>query len=373
MALRKNINGFVSNLIGKPIFKKVVIIESDDWGTIRMSSKKAFESLKKKGYPVDHCSYNKSDALESNQDLENLFEVLNNIKGNDGNPAVMTANNIVANPDFEKIKDSNFQEYYFEPFTETLKRYPKHDNVMELYQQGINAGLVMPQFHGREHLNVTRWMNALRNNAKAEKDAFDNNVFSPKISQSKGYPNEYMDALDFNSKSELIFQEKSIIEGLDLFEKIWGFRSKSFIAPCYIWHSDLEMTLSTNGVKYFQGLVNQLQPKDGDGFEYKKIYHYQGQKNKHGQRYFIRNAFFEPTIEPDFDWESDCLRRIKIAFSLKKPAIISSHRLNYIGFLNPSNRESNLKRLQNLLFQIKKTWPEVQFMSTDQLGLLYDT
>ena len=367
------LGGLRSNFWGKRIAKnKIVVIESDDWGTIRMSSKEAFQSLLNKGYPVDQCPYNINDALESNQDLEMLFEVLIRVKGSDGKPAVLTANNIVANPDFDKIRESRFLEYHHEPFTETFKRYPAHDKVMELYRQGIQDGVVKPQFHGKEHLNVNRWMNALNKDSKAEKEAFKLGVFSPKISQTTGYANEYMDALDFEKLSELEFQRKALEEGLKLFEEIWGFSSKSFIAPCYIWHSDLEETLMKYGVQYIQGLVNQLQPMEGVTFKYKKIYHYQGQKNKNGQRYFNRNAFFEPTIQPNFDWESDCLKRIELAFFWNKPAIISTHRLNYIGFLNPKNREDNLKRLKNLLFQIKKKWPEVRFMSTDQLGKLYD-
>ena len=31
---------------------------------------------------------------------------------------------IVANPDFSKIRDSDFSEYFYESFAETLKRYP---------------------------------------------------------------------------------------------------------------------------------------------------------------------------------------------------------------------------------------------------------
>lgn len=360
------------NFFGKRLSTKIVVIESDDWGTVRMSSQEAYKSLLKKGYPVDQCPYNTNDALESNQDLEKLFEVLSSVKGSDGKPAILTANNILANPDFKKIKESGFQEYYYEPFKETLKRYPAHDKVMELYRQGIQDGVVKPQFHGREHLNVNRWMDALKKNSKAEKEAFYLGVFSPKVSQTTGYANEYMDAFDFENRGELEFQRKALEEGLKLFEDIWGFSSKSFIAPCYIWHSELEGTLKKYHVHYIQGLVNQFQPVDEKSLKYKKIYHYQGQKNNNGQRYFIRNAFFEPTIQPNFDWESDCLKRIGVAFYWNKPAIISTHRLNYIGFLNPKNREQNLKSLQNLLFQIKHKWPEVQFMSTDQLGELYD-
>lgn len=360
------------NFLGKKVSRKIVVIESDDWGTIRMSSREAFKTLLKKGYPVDQCPYNTNDALESNRDLEMLFDVLCSIKGSDGKPAIFTANNIVANPDFEKIRDSGFSEYYFEPFTKTLSKYPAHDKVMDLYKQGINDGVVKPQFHGREHLNINRWMYALKNDSKAEKEAFNLGVFSPKISQITGYANEYMDAFDFENFCALEFQIKVLEEGLKLFEEIWGYSSKSFIAPCFIWHSALEKTMATHGIRYIQGLVNQYEPVEGKSFKYKKIYHYQGQKNKHGQRYFIRNVFFEPTIQPSFDWESDCMKRIDIAFALKKPVIISTHRLNYIGFLNPKNREQNLRRLRNLLLKIKKKWPEIIFMSTDKLGELYD-
>ncbi len=370
--MKNKVSKYLINLPGSTTKRKIVVIESDDWGTIRMSSNEAFQSLFKSGYPVNECPYNSNDSLESNQDLEMLFEVLSNIKGSDGRPAILTVNNIVANPDFEKIKNSGFQEYHYEPFTETLKRYPAHDKVMELYQQGITEGVVNPQFHGREHLNVNRWMRALRNNSKAEIDAFNFGVFSSKVSAISEYRNEYMDALDFETKDELLFHEIAIVEGLQLFQKIWGFSSKSFIAPCYIWHSDLEKTLAKQGVKFIQGIVNQLQPIEGKSFIYKKKYHFHGQKNKNRQRYFIRNAFFEPTCNPNFDWESDCLNRIKIAFQMKKPAIISSHRLNYIGSLNIKNREKNLKRLQNLLFLIHKKWPEVQFMTTDRLGEIFD-
>jgi hypothetical protein len=368
----KTLSNSLINTLGRKINAKVVVFESDDWGTIRMSSKGSYKDLLAKGYPLNDCPYNTNDALESNDDLIALFEVLRSIRGSDGKSAILTVNNIVANPKFDLIKKSGFQEYHYEPFTDTLKRYSSHDNVMVLYKLGIEEGLIKPQFHGREHLNVKRWMQALQNSEQAELDAFSQNVFSPKISKSKGYRNEYMDALDFDDKSELEFQKKALTEGLNMFESIWGFRSKSFIAPCYIWHSELEQTLYDNGVKYIQGLVNQFEPRNLKGTNKKKIYHYQGQKNNLGQRYFIRNAFFEPTTNLHFDWIGDCMRRINIAFKFKKPVIISSHRLNFIGHLNQNNREKNIELFKELLVRITKQWPDVLFKSTDELGEIYD-
>ena len=58
------------------------------------------------------------------------------------------------------------------------------------------------------------------------------------------------------------------------------------------------------------------------------------------------------------------LRQIAAAFRWKKPAIISTHRVNFVGGINKQNREAGLKELHSLLKTIVKRWPDVEFMST---------
>lgn len=359
------------NFFGKQIPSKIIVLESDDWGTIRMSSKEAFQSLLKKGYPVDQCPYNTNDALESNQDLEMLFEVLGSIKGSDGNPAVLTANNIVANPDFEKIKDADFQAYYFEPFTETLKRYPVHNRVMDIYKEGIKEGVVQPQFHGREHVHVPHWLEGLRNGVSKATDTFSFNMFSVFLGDGSTCNKEYLNAMAFYDKSQREMIEVSVTDGLQLFESIWGFKSETVIAPCYQWHPNLEETFSSNGIKIIQGGRAQISPNFDKGGN-KDIRHFNGQKNKFGQIYAVRNVVFEPSTDKNKDWVDTSLKEISNAFFLKQPAIISSHRLNYIGWLNPKNRETNLLLLNDLLKKIVKKWPDVIFISSDQLTNYYN-
>lgn len=348
--------------------RKIVVIESDDWGTVRVSSKEAYNFFLENNLPVDECPYNSNDMLESNEDMECLYDALSSVKDKNGNPALVTANNIVGNPDFQKIKESGYLQYYYEPFTETYKRYPQHDRVMQLYEEGIGNKMLMPQFHGREHVNVARWLKALQENDKAALLAFEQNMFSVHAERNPKVVNEWMDALDADSNEELRSQPAIVTEGLHLFRRIWGFRSKSFIAPCYIWDSMLEPVLADEGVQYLQGMVIQLEPVAKPGYQYQRKYHYQGQKNKLGQHYLVRNAFFEPTTNPGFDWVGDCLHRIEVAFRWKKPAIISTHRLNFMGGLRPGNRSNNLALFQQLLKQIVQRWPQVEFMSSPQLG-----
>jgi hypothetical protein len=89
------------------------------------------------------------------------------------------------------------------------------------------------------------------------------------------------------------------------------------------------------------------------------------------QVYFIRNCFFEPSLDTRFDWIEDCLRRIKIIFFWGKPAIIGTHRINFMGSLNEENRKKNLKDFSVLLKLILETWPDVEFTTTDRLGEFY--
>jgi hypothetical protein len=346
--------------------RKIVVLESDDWGSLRMPSREVYENLVKKGIPVHNLSYNRVDSLASEEDLSKLFEVLLSVKDKNGKPAVITANTIVANPDFEKIKQADYQAYFYEPFTETLKRYAKHQHSFDFWKEGIQYGIFRPQFHGREHLNVKRWLRALQQNIGDVRLAFDYRMFDLSTSLVIG-ENSFMDTLNLEDILEIEDQKISLSEGLDLFEKIFGYRSITFIPPVYIWSNELDRHLYHGGIKAYQGGWFQHVPVPGLRHQFKKKVHYTGQRNKLGQLYLVRNAYFEPSDNPGFDWNGDVMKRAAISFSWGKPLIISTHRLNYIGFIDPMNSERNLSLLKNMLHELLEKWPDIEFMSSDQL------
>jgi hypothetical protein len=337
------------------------VIESDDWGSIRMPSQEVFNRFCKKGFGIENSLYNRYDSLASEDDLNFLFETLNLFKDIHGNPLKITANTIVANPDFDKIKKDNFQHYFYEPFTESLKKYPQHQSAFNIWQKGIEEKLFYPQFHGREHLNITLWMKALQSSDEVIRFTFDQQTtYSGKNDYS------FMEAFD-NKTNFLNIHKMAIKEGISLFEQIFRYRSKSFIAPCYVWHSDLNETLNENGINYIQGIRHQLEPSN-EHFKYNHLPHFLGEYNDYGQLYIIRNATFEPSSIEGMDWVNFCLSQIETAFAWGKPAIITSHRVNYIGFLDVKNRDRSLKLLEELIKRVQKKWPDVEFISSDQLG-----
>jgi hypothetical protein len=132
------------------------------------------------------------------------------------------------------------------------------------------------------------------------------------------------------------------------------------------FNNELEADLFKGGVEYINTAKKQLEPI-GDG-NYKKNIRYLGKKNIYGQFYITRNCFFEPASFEKKNWVDSCLKEIEIAFRWNKPAIISTHRVNYIGFIREENRKHGLAQLNELLNQILKRYPDVEFMTSVQLG-----
>lgn len=369
LEFKKNIIRNISNIPGWSTRRKIVVIESDDWGSVRMSSGQAFESLKKKGVDESGNHYNINDALESNQDLELLYEMLVKHKDKNGQHPVMTGVNIMANPDFEKIKANNFTEYFYEPVTETLKRYPTHDRVYDLWKEGIQKRLFVPVFHGREHLNVTRWMQALQSGHKTTLAAFDHGVTGVYSGIGGESVPDYQAAFDIDKIEDVKKLEDVLLSGLGLFESLYGYKSAFFVPTNGPFNNSLESLLAQKGVRFIGTGKIQQEPL-GNG-EYKKHVRFIGQRNHCKQLYLTRNCFFEPSSmehAANTDWIGNCLKEIETAFRWGKPATISSHRVNYIGFLHPENRARGLKQFNELLTKMLKRWPDIEFMTSVELG-----
>ncbi len=359
----------LSNLPGWRSKRRIVVIESDDWGSIRMPSKEAYSQLMMQGVRVDRNYCTRYDSLERNDDLAALYEVLSSFQDKNGNHPAFTALCIMANPDFDKIREDDFQAYHYEPFTETLKRYgPEHQQVLQLWREGLSKNLFRPQFHGREHLNVHAWMHGLKAGWKVTRLAFELGLtgIPPAIAGEDRM--EYQAAFNLSHPKEKEYLRQVIREGTQLFEKFLGYRASFFVPTNGYLNNELEPTLKECGIRYLNSRKIQEEPL-GEG-KYRKNFRYLGKKNKLGQAYLTRNAFFEPSKPSRADWVGSCLQEIQIAFKWQKPAVISSHRANYTGRIEPGNRDRGLSLLRELLASVLKQWPDVEFMTSDQLGRL---
>ncbi|MCW4469571.1 hypothetical protein OGH69_11385 [Flavobacterium sp. MFBS3-15] len=309
------------------------------------------------------------DRLENVSDLESLYEVLASVKDSNGRPAILTANTIVANPNFEAIQKSAYSDYSYELFTDTLKKRDGNLHVFDTIKEGMAAKVYRPQLHGREHLNVNQWLKGLNEGHTELLAAFEHHMFGVPLNQRINMRRNVMAALDFNDNHEINLHRDILFAAQNHFEELFGFRSITFIAPSYIWHPTHEQFLQDMGILGIQGLPYQYIPNPG-GTWYKKKFRYT-KREKDNPVALVRNAFFEPSLDDTGkDTVAECLRRISIAFTMKKPAIIGSHRLNYIGSLSEKNREHTLTLLRQLLKEIVTRWPSVEFVSSDELTRL---
>ena len=352
--------------IGWQTKRKIVVFESDDWGSERFNSKESRTYFQKNGYPVEKCGFSMYDCFESEKDLQRLCEVLSGIKDKKGNSPTFSLLFNPANPDYEKIARADFSAYFYEPFTSTAKRYTGSSNILHEYKAAIDKKLLIPEFHGREHLYPLRWLRKLQEGTSVEHLAFKHRFFGFSPLYYPALSKSYRPAFDLDKKEDLNFQEVAIREGIQLIKETLDYKPNYFVAPDGPFNNSLEKVLHEEGIKYIGTSRMQQEPR-GNG-KTKRKWHYLGQSNKHGQLYITRSAYFEP-INPQRAVDH-CMGQISQAFNAQLPAVISTHRANYVGGIEESNRDNGLQNLDLLLKSILKKWPEAEFMSSSELGNL---
>lgn len=349
---------------------KYVVIESDDWGSERTRDKQALAGLLRIAPNIANDRFTCIDSIESVDDLTQLYSVLQSVKDIKGNPAIITANFCMANPDFESIKESDFTVFAYERFDKTIKARTDGDKVLELIKLGNSLKIFRPQLHGREHVHALAWMEELALGNPMLLQAFSYNSWSIPYTPIKHQRRKNLLAsLDiYNIAHEERFQQRWIEESASMFADFFGFYSTTFIPPAYTWHTRILPFCKQAGIKAIQGMHLQYEPNIGEQLKkYNTRLQILGSVDSTGLVRIVRNSPFEPASDPGKDWVGSCLKNVEIAFKHNMPAIIGSHRINFIGSLNEKNREQNLTRLSQLLKAIVSKWPEVEFVSSDEL------
>ena len=347
--------------------RKLIVFESDDWGSIRMPSKEVFQKIRLMGDNPEDDAFLSNDCLENASDLQALFDVISSVTDANGNFPIFTMNFVMANPDFEKI-DIDKGVYKYEPFYETYTRYYGENNILEIIKDGYSKKLILPQLHCREHLNVGRWMHDLSDRRADVMLAFENKMIGVGASFHELNRYGYMDAFntDYSTDEEL---KQILTDATKMFIDVFGYNSKSFVASCFVWNDSLEDALKENDIFFIQSSPWQYKPVGTTGkYELKRKIHFMGEQNKKKQMYSVRNCSYEPAYNQNSaDCVSRCLSEISLAFNSRKPAIIDTHRFNYIGSINDQNREKNLEGLKALLEAIVEKYPDVEFVSSAEL------
>jgi len=367
--LKQAILNNIKNIWGWKTQRKILVLSVDDYGNVRLDSKKARHKMDDAGLLV-RSRFDAFDTMETKEDLESLYETLTSVKDANGNNAKITAFTLPCNIDFERLEAENYTEYFYELLPKTFEKLTAKDSktyegTWKLWKEGIKSELLIPQYHGREHLNLKVFKEKLRNNDKEVAIALKNRSYTS-ISNS-GYKDiNYTAAFDFWDPSENKALSKILIDGINQFQNVFGYRPVHFMPPTSNIHSSLLPVIKSEGIKYMD---TNLIHNQHQGFgKYKKSYNFTGKKVNSGNLYIVRNVVFEPTVNNGVDWVGYSLDQIAAAFRWNRPAIISSHRVNFCGYIEPKNRLTGIFALRNLLKKVVERWPDVEFMGANELG-----
>ncbi|TVL99744.1 MAG: hypothetical protein CV087_16985 [Candidatus Brocadia sp. WS118] len=367
--MRKVLIDNLKNLFGWRAKQKLVVFAVDDYGNVRLGSKVARQNMDRLGLKVWN-RFDAHDTLETREDLEALYETLHSVKDKNGRAAVFTPFALPCNIDFERIAQENYSCYQYELLPTTYKKLSAidakaYDGAWQLWKEGIEKGLLRPQFHGREHLNIKVFEEKLAKKNQELMSALENRSYAS-ISDT-GYSSiGYTAAFSFWSPDELSRFEEILITGLAAFKKVYGYQAKVFTPPARQFHSSLEGVLWNNGVQAIDKPFT-INRHLGYGKYRRELNSTRFQKNTQTAT-IVRNVVFEPTDARGIDWVNYTLEQIEAAFRWNRPAIISSHRVNYCGHIDPRNREEGLSTLKTLLKKIVRRWPAIEFISAGELA-----
>lgn len=343
--------------------RKLVIFEVDDYGWSNYFNENDTAIAAEMNLPP----FVKYDRIATVDELDQLFNVLSSVKDKNGRPAVFSPMTVTGNPDFIKIKDSNFKSYYSEPFTTTFQR--NYGNMLiKKWESGIHNGLFMPEFHGREHLHVSTWLNALSKPNSATRKAFDNGVYTFSVEKEQPLNRKFGATYSFADTQELASLKHSLIEGVRFYEQTFKQKPSSFTPPAGGYSYMYEELLSELGLNAIS-LGRSAIITGAQGINERK-YHFLGQEAKSKLKYIPRNCLFEPHNKNE-DAVERCMRDVVSAFKRKKPAIISSHRINFVN-VKAGYNGSGLLKLEKLLSNIVTTFIDAEFISTKELIKIMD-
>ncbi len=364
--MKQIITNHIKNLSGWKSDKKYLVFVVDDYGNIKLNSKKTKDLLKINGIKLEK-RFDRIDALDTKRDYELLFEALSSVKDKNGNHAVFSPNAMPMNVDFDATLSSG--RLVLEDLIESYKKLAveqadAYSGAFNLMKQGIEEKLIKPQFHGTSHINKH-----LINTLLGEKNEILlqnlNNKSIVGIPGHKSLPDvNFTHTYSFYDPKDVEEHKQDIIQGLDVFEKVYGYRSLTFNPPAQRLHKSLFQVAIDHGVI---GLDKPRTYKRhlGNG-------QYEDEKNTTGTDStgthvnFVRNCVFEPS-DRDMDWVNYTFKQIQAAFFWKRPAIVSSHRVNFAGHIDPENRRKGLDMLKKLLKKVVAAYPDVEFIAIDDL------
>jgi len=322
---------------------KAVVLESDDWGLCAwVPDDRAHRALANQ--PAFRTPaglrYGRS-TLETSSDVAELATELLDWRGGDGLPPVWQANTVVANPDYARIRPPlfEFDELPLCYLPELPARWAR-PGMWDALREAERAGVWWAELHGLHHLPESAWLAALR---RGESDARRAHEQESPIAQAVEASGEY----DAAEPREV--RARNIRLAAEAFRRLFGRPPTSFCPPDYRFDDWFEEEAASIGLTTLQGKAEQagraVPPlwRRWFGLRFPRY---------EGARFHLPPRIaFEPegSAGPLGPRGLDAAHRgVREAWRRGRPAIVSTHRMNY-AHLDVTRSQASRQAMRELL------------------------
>ncbi|MGD9548282.1 MAG: hypothetical protein AB7V45_12150 [Candidatus Krumholzibacteriia bacterium] len=324
---------------------RAVAFESDDWGLAGfLPDAQALSGLDRDALaPGRFPDVYWGSTLEDSAQVGALTRVLAAAaRGRDGLPPVWQPNYVMGSLSWEEgARGGRWIRYDWPEFS---PRYVR-PGLTEAVVLAMDKGLWYPEYHAFTHYDPLRRMESVASGGIAAEAARRGIMLFPGSEEAR-------ELGPWRSRAEL---EAELEAGLARFASAFGRPVGSIIAPDYTWDRRCESVWASRGVRVIQAKREQryLGREWGTAARVRKLVDQRLDRILFpGRAYLERNCRFEPVQSPDPGAVAlRCALEVKRAWAAGSPAVVESHRINFVH-TDPQVIRVGLEALERLLAEL---------------------
>ena len=331
---------------GTKLDAATVIIESDDWGLDYEPPRFVL--------PTPRLDERQAAGVKR------LVKVLDGHQDSLGRKPVISAFIVVHQADSTAIAKDPELKYHSRPIDKTM---PK---TVSALKRAEAKGVFSLVYHGRDHRDAGLWVKKVRQSKPFDPEVVT--TFHPR-EDSRGQDQciaEYFDSRDgyLQPLAQDVIDEK-VRTGLAEFERIFGRRPVSTVAPRYLWGPRAEAAWHRHGIKYVHGANKQGGAFRNTTAVWTRRF---GSLLSHGLVGIPRTADIEAGKDGRPPPLSDVMRWAHRAVATGQPIVICTHNCNYVG--GGPYPQNMAQCLDTVLTTLEKKYPDLRYLTAEEAGQL---
>ncbi len=314
----------------EPVLRQpVLVIESDDWG---------------------------AGPLEQAEALQQLTALLQRVHDRSGRAALMTLGVVLEVPDGPRIAASGWTEYHALSLADG-----RFDGVRAAIQEGIAAGVFVPQLHGQCHY----WPPALLAAAQADGSVRDwLTAAAPAATETlpPALQSRWVDASSLPSHAlPGATIRQAVADECASYQSIFGTVPQVAVATTFVWDAAVEAAWEQAGIEVVITPGSRATCRNAAGapgcVDASML---TGERSRAGQTYLVRDVYFEPALGHAPQRLADGLAQ---RTRQGRACLAETHRFNFL-----QARETSLAALEAGLNAALATCPGVRFVAPLELA-----